>query len=133
MASVVVAVTAWWAHESEVWELVPVGELVRCPSACENCGALTECEGGEGLVDGQVHWDITRRCAVCGACVVVCGRSDVPGDLRERLLTEHGPARLQLLDSSTSVVVLMKVMRAELGLDLIQVKAMVQRVRAGSR
>ncbi|MFB7324356.1 MULTISPECIES: hypothetical protein [unclassified Streptomyces] len=86
-----------------------------------------------GLVDGQVHWDITRRCAVCGACVVVCGRSDVPGDLRERLLAEHGPARLQLLDSSTSGVVLMKVMRAELGLDLIRAKATVQRVRAGTQ
>jgi hypothetical protein len=109
-----------------------VGESVRYRSECEDCGALAECDGGEGLVDGQMHWDITRRCAVCGMYVMVCGRSDVPGDLRERLLAEHGPARLQLRDSSTSAVVLMRVMRAELGLDLIQAKAMVQRVCAGT-
>ncbi|MFE4654448.1 hypothetical protein [Streptomyces sp. NPDC056707] len=110
-----------------------VGESVRYPSECEDCGALAECDGGEGLVDGQVHWDITRRCAVCGMYVIACGRSDVPGDLRERLLAEHGPARLQLWDPSASAVALMKVLRAELGLDLIQAKAMVQRVRAGAQ
>lgn len=108
-----------------------VGELVRYPSECEVCGAMAECVGGEGLVGGQVHWDITRSCAVCGM-YIACGRSDVPGDLRERLLAEHGPARLQLRDPSTSAVVVMKVMRSELGLDPIQAKAMVQRIRAGT-
>ncbi|MGI5255180.1 hypothetical protein [Actinacidiphila glaucinigra] len=109
-----------------------VGESVRYPSVCETCGAVAECDGGEGLVDGEVRWDIVRSCAACGMYVIACGRSDVPGDLRERLLSEHGPARLQLCDPSSSAVVLMRVIRAELGLDLIQAKAMAHRVRAGT-
>lgn len=110
-----------------------VGESVKYVSECENCGALAECDGGEGLVDGQVSWDITRDCAACDSHVVACGRSDVPADLRERLLAAHGPARLQLDDASASAVRVMQVVRAELGLDLAQARAMVQQLRTGSR
>ncbi|MGW3245981.1 hypothetical protein [Streptomyces sp. NPDC001070] len=110
-----------------------VGESARYPSECEDCGAVAECDGGEGLVDGEVRWDIARNCAACGMYVIACGRSDVPGDLREQLLSEHGPARLQLCDPSSSAVVIMRVIRAELGLDLIRAKAMAQRVRTGTQ
>ncbi len=108
-------------------------ESVRYPSDCETCGAVAECDAGEGLVDGEVRWDIAKSCAACGMYVIACGRSDVPGDLRERLLSEHGPTRLRLCDPSSSAVVLMRVIRVELGLDLIQAKAMAQRVRAGTQ
>ncbi|MEU6344098.1 hypothetical protein ABZ883_24500 [Streptomyces sp. NPDC046977] len=102
-------------------------------SECNACGAPAVSDGGEGLVNGQVHWDIAQACAACGAQVIACGRSDVPGDLRERLLSEHGPTRLTLCGLSSSAVVLMKVVRAELGVDLIEAKAITQRIRRGAQ
>lgn len=47
-----------------------VGESVRYPSVCETCGAVAECDGGEGLGDGEVRWDIARSCAACGMYVI---------------------------------------------------------------
>lgn len=111
---------------------MPVGESVRYQTECEVCGAAAECDAGESLVDGQVRWDIVRNCAACGLHVIACGRSDVPAELRERLSAAHGPARVRLADPSTGVVVLMKVMRAEPGLDPAQAKAAAERVRGGT-
>ncbi|MFJ4846919.1 hypothetical protein [Streptomyces sp. NPDC088733] len=110
-----------------------LGESVRYASECDTCGAPAVSDGGEGLVDGQVHWSIAQTCAACGSHVIACGRSDVPGDLRERLLSEHGPTRLTLRDLPSSAVVLMKVVRAELGVDLIEAKAIAQRIRRGAQ
>jgi hypothetical protein len=51
--------------------------------------------------------------------------------LRDRLLAEHGPTRLEIVDQSANSALLMKVLRAELGEDLQHTKEMLRRVRAG--
>jgi hypothetical protein len=47
------------------------------------------------------------------------------------MLSEHGPARLQVSSPSTKGVAIMRVLRAELGIDLTSAKAVLRRVVSG--
>jgi hypothetical protein len=47
------------------------------------------------------------------------------------MLSEHGPARLQVVRLSVKSVVMMRVLRAELGIDLVNAKAVSRRVLSG--
>lgn len=47
------------------------------------------------------------------------------------MLFEHGPARLQVSSPPTKSVAIMRVLRAELGVDLTGAKAVVRRVLSG--
>ncbi|WP_345349163.1 hypothetical protein [Actinoallomurus liliacearum] len=106
-------------------------ESVEYPSACEACGAVTECSGAQVLLDDGLRWDVASSCPGCGQAFIACGRADIPADLRDRLLTEHGPTRLEIVDRSANSALLMKALRAELAGGLHQAKEMLQRVRAG--
>ncbi|MFF5934048.1 hypothetical protein [Streptomyces sp. NPDC012508] len=61
----------------------------------------------------------------------MCG-GDLPGERREQMLAEHGPVTLHVPGAcSASGAVIMRVLRAELGLDLLHAKAALRRVRSG--
>nr|BFD96204.1 hypothetical protein KitaXyl93_75640 [Kitasatospora sp. Xyl93] len=109
-------------------------ESVRYPSQCSGCGSEMECVGVQALVGRRLEWDIGYHCSVCGDALYECGPggSDIPDDLRQRLLAEHGEARLVLSDPLASPVLVMKVLRAELGGDLAQAKGAFQQIRAGA-
>ncbi|MEU9111032.1 hypothetical protein AB0D04_04325 [Streptomyces sp. NPDC048483] len=109
----------------------PVVESVRYTAVCTGCGAQLECWGTQGLVAGSLRWDVESTCVACGQTTAVCG-AGIPHRLRDRLLAEHGPATLQLTDPSVKRVVLMRVLRAELGIGLTDVKAVLHRVLAGA-
>lgn len=47
------------------------------------------------------------------------------------MLSEYGPARLQVVSPSAKSVVMMRVLRAELGIDLVSAKAALRRVLSG--
>ncbi|WP_327699811.1 hypothetical protein [Streptomyces sp. NBC_00459] len=79
---------------------------------------------------GQLRWDVESTCSVCGWAVAVCG-GDVPAELRDQMLSEHGPARLQVRSPSTKSVAIMRVLRAELGIDLMNAKAVLRRAVDG--
>ncbi|MFI8100601.1 hypothetical protein [Streptomyces sp. NPDC086023] len=108
----------------------PVFESVGYPGACGGCGAELECQGVQALVDGRLRWDVESRCAACGCAVAVCG-GEVPDERREQLLAEHGPARLRVALPAARVTV-MRVLRAELGLDLPAAKAALHHVLTGA-
>jgi hypothetical protein len=55
----------------------------------------------------------------------------MPGERRDQMLAEHGPARLQVSGSSAKDVVIMRVLRTELGIDLVDAKAVLRRVLSG--
>ncbi|MFC5219971.1 hypothetical protein [Streptomyces coerulescens] len=55
----------------------------------------------------------------------------MPSELREQMLAERGPATLQVVTASAKRVVIMRVLRAELGLDLVNAKAVLRRVLSG--
>ncbi|MFF9403864.1 hypothetical protein [Streptomyces sp. NPDC014744] len=51
--------------------------------------------------------------------------------VRYQMLCEHGPARLQVSSPPTKSVAIMRVLRAELGIDLKNAKAVLRRVLDG--
>ncbi|MER5986625.1 hypothetical protein [Streptomyces sp. NPDC001787] len=105
-------------------------ESVRYSAECQDCGAELECWGVQTLVGGQLRWDVELACSACGFAVAVCG-GDVPAERREQMLSEHGAARLQVGSTPTKSVAIMRVLRAELGIDLKNAKAVLRRVLDG--
>lgn len=107
-----------------------VFESVRYSAMCQDCGAELECCGVQALVDGRLRWDVESTCSACGFAVAVCD-GDLPSERRDQLLSEHGPARLQVINQSAKSVVMMRVLRAALGIDLLTAKAVLRRVVSG--
>jgi hypothetical protein len=107
-----------------------VFESVRFSAMCQDCGAELECCGVQALVDGRLRWDVESTCSGCGFAVAVCG-GDLPSERRDQMLYEHGPARLQVVSPSANSVVMMRMLRAELGIDLVDAKAVLRRVLSG--
>ncbi|TJZ57434.1 hypothetical protein FCH28_08480 [Streptomyces piniterrae] len=108
----------------------PVFESVHYPAVCQECGAQLECCGVQALVDGRLRWDVESTCSACGFAVAVCG-GDLPSERREQMLCEHGPAKLQVISPPANSVVIMRLLRAELGIDLVNAKAVLRRVLNG--
>ncbi|WP_331747848.1 hypothetical protein OIA45_45510 (plasmid) [Streptomyces chartreusis] len=109
-----------------------VFESVTYSEACQDCGAELECRGVQALVDGCPQWDAAAACAVFGFAVAVYDE-DLPGEQRNQMLAEHGPPRLRVISPSASSVVIMRVLRAELGTDLVDAKALARRARSSER
>jgi hypothetical protein len=107
-----------------------VSESVRYSAVCQDCGAELECWGVQALVDGRLRWDVESTCSVCGFAVAVCG-GDLPSERRDQMLSEHGTATLQVRTASANSVVIMRVLRAELGIDLVNAKDVLRRVLSG--
>lgn len=109
----------------------PVVEPVRYSAPCEDCGARLERCGVHSLIGGTLRWDVESMCRACGQATADCGQV-LPARLRDRLLTDHGPATLHVTDPSVERVTLMRVLRAELGIGLTEVKAVLGQVLAGA-
>ncbi|ANP50452.1 hypothetical protein J2Z21_000767 [Streptomyces griseochromogenes] len=105
-------------------------ESIGYRAMCQDCGAELECSGVQALVDGRLRWDVEAACSSCGFAVAVCG-GDIPRERRDQMLAEHGPAGLHVADPSASNVAIMRVLRAELGLDLVQARAALRQVLSG--
>ncbi|MFJ1701762.1 hypothetical protein ACIOHC_43630 [Streptomyces sp. NPDC088252] len=106
-----------------------VFESIKYSAGCQDCGAEMECWGVQALVNDSLRWDTESRCSACGFEVAACG-GDLPAELRIRLLSEHGSVRLQL-DPTAGNAAIMRVLRAELGIDLADVRSMLNEVTAG--
>ncbi|MFC9279088.1 hypothetical protein [Streptomyces collinus] len=107
-----------------------VFESVSYGAVCQNCGAQLECQGTQVLVGGRLRWDVEAKCSACGWAAAVCGGM-VPAERRDQMLAEHGPARLYVSSPAASVVAIMRMLRAELGVDLTTAKAVARRVMTG--
>ncbi|WP_328908231.1 hypothetical protein OG230_01155 [Streptomyces sp. NBC_00234] len=108
----------------------PVIESVRYSAVCQDCGAELECWGTHALVYGELRWDVESACSACGSALAACG-GDLPVERRDQILAEYGPARLQVSSPPTKNVVVMRVLRAELGIDLMSAKTVLHRVLDG--
>jgi hypothetical protein len=107
-----------------------VFESVRYFAVCPDCGAELECWGVQALVDGRLRWDVESTCFACGFAVAVCDGA-LPAERRDQMLSEHGLARLQVSGPPAKSVAIMRVLRAELGIDLMNAKAVLRRVLDG--
>jgi hypothetical protein len=107
-----------------------VYESVRYCEMCRDCGAELECRGVQALVDGRLRGDVESACSACGFAVAVCG-GDLPSERRDQLLAEHGPATPRVSGPSAKNAVIMRVLRAELGVDLVSARVLQGRVLSG--
>ncbi|MFE4588436.1 hypothetical protein [Streptomyces laurentii] len=110
-----------------------VGDHVRFAMACMDCGAEVEASAGQSLVYGRLEWSVETDCLACGP-VLACGRGDTPDDLRARRLDHgvHGPAGVELTgEAEGRAAMVMKVLRAELRLGLVEARTAVGDIRAG--
>lgn len=107
-----------------------VFESVRYSAVCQDCGAELECWGVQALVDGRLRWDVESTYSACGFAVAVCD-GDAPAERRDQMLSEHGPARLQVNSPPAKSIAIMRVLRAELGIDLMNAKAVLRHVLNG--
>lgn len=107
-----------------------VFESVSYSVACQDCDAELECWGVQALVNGRLRWDVESTCSTCGFAVAVCGGA-VPAERRDQMLSEHGPASLQVSSPPATSVAVMRVLRAELGIDLMNARAVLRRVLDG--
>ncbi|WAZ25872.1 hypothetical protein STRCI_007398 [Streptomyces cinnabarinus] len=107
-----------------------VFESVTWAAPCPECGAELECHGVQALVTGRPRWDVESVCSACGFALAACG-GELPVERREQLLAVHGPARLRVSDPRARHVLIMRVLRAGTGLDLVSAKAEARRVVSG--
>ncbi|WP_326675196.1 hypothetical protein [Streptomyces sp. NBC_01237] len=107
-----------------------VFESIGYSAECQDCGEELECWGVQALVDGFLRWDTESMCSACGFAVAACG-GDLPAELRGRLLSERGPARLGV-DPSARNAAIMRVLRAALGLGLADVRSVLNEVLEGA-
>ena len=106
-----------------------VFESIAYAAGCQDRGAEMECRGVQALVNDSLRWDTESRCSACGFAVAVCG-GDLSGELRALLLSRDGAARLRL-DPTARHAVIMRVLRAELGIGLADVRSVLNEVVAG--
>ncbi|MCX5000364.1 hypothetical protein [Streptomyces longwoodensis] len=104
-------------------------ESISYSAVCQGCGAEVEWCGAQTLVGEALRWDVETTCPTCGLALAVCG-GDLPEELRGRLLSEHGRARLRMAPPMKNAAI-MRVLRAELGIGLDGVRAVVDQVLTG--
>lgn len=91
-------------------------ESIRYSAVCQGCGAEAEWRGIQAVMGEALRWDAESTCPACGFALAVCG-GDLPEELRDRLLSEHGRARLRVAPPTKNAAI-MRVLRAELGIGL---------------
>lgn len=104
-------------------------ESIRYSAACQGCGVEAEWCGVQALVGEELRWDVESTCPTCGFALAVCG-GDLPDEMRGRLLSEHGRAKLQVTPPAKNAAI-MRVLRAELGIGLDGVRAVLEQVLTG--
>ncbi|MFF4641865.1 hypothetical protein [Streptomyces sp. NPDC001389] len=98
-------------------------EEIVYAAPCPSCPATAEVTAGLAWTGGRLEWGSEHHCEACGAELLDCGRDEPPAALRGRLLAAHGPTRLEFPRAGAAV---MKVLRAELGLSLADVRRVVR-------
>ncbi|MEU7068123.1 hypothetical protein [Streptomyces sp. NPDC046161] len=106
-----------------------VVESIRYSAVCQGCGAEAEWCGVQALVGDVLRWDVESTCPACGFALAVCGGA-LPEEMRGRLLSEHGRARLRVAPPPKNAAI-MRVLRAELGIGLDGVRAVLDQVLTG--
>ncbi|WP_424210600.1 hypothetical protein ACN20G_00050 [Streptomyces sp. BI20] len=104
-------------------------ESIGYSAVCQECGAETEWCGVQALVGEALRWDVESTCPACGFAVAVCG-GDLPEELRGRLLSVDGRARLRVAPPTRNAAI-MRVLRAELGIGLDGVRAVLEQILTG--
>lgn len=87
------------------------GRTAQIASRCE-CGSMAVRLVNQFILDDELWWDSEFSCGFCGTHVCEhAGPGPAPDDVREALLTAHGPVRLRLAGPVSRLVPAAKVLR----------------------
>ncbi|MFE6501690.1 hypothetical protein [Kitasatospora sp. NPDC057738] len=103
----------------------------RVTVRCADCGGEAVRSFGQFLLHGrELWWDAERFCPQCGAaCCEDAGPEAAPQDVRETLLTTHGPARLRLTGPLTDPVAALRTLREGADITLRQARELLDELR----
>ncbi|MEV7891954.1 hypothetical protein ACWD3I_01520 [Streptomyces sp. NPDC002817] len=104
--------------------------ILRRTTPCPECRSPADWVGVQALVGDSLRWDVEVTCPACLFAVADCG-GDLSDDVREQLLAEHGAAVLRLRAPAHRGTVL-RVLRAALGLELVDAKGALEQVWGGA-
>ncbi|MFJ2648755.1 hypothetical protein ACIO1C_18725 [Streptomyces sp. NPDC087420] len=97
---------------------------------CGACGGVLTRNVGQHIDQDEVRWETETTCAGCRA-----GDSTpptpgtTPEEIRQLLLTEHGPARLTLTDGTANLISVTRVLSRTQGLSLGEARTMAAELR----
>ncbi|MEU2150232.1 hypothetical protein ABZ741_38845 [Streptomyces globisporus] len=97
-------------------------QTAKTASRCA-CGSMAVRQVNQFILSDELWWDSEFSCHACGTHL--CGQAGpgtAPADVREALLTVHGPARLRLDGPVPSLVPAMKVLRESAATSLSQAR-----------
>ncbi|MFD8755549.1 hypothetical protein ACFV0O_31930 [Kitasatospora sp. NPDC059577] len=103
----------------------------RMAVRCGDCGGTAVRSVGQFLVHGrELWWDAERSCPHCDAYLCEhSGPEAIPADVRDALLTAHGPARLRLAGPLTDPVAALRALREGTSAPLQEARALLAELR----
>ncbi|MDX2394113.1 hypothetical protein NJL88_29445 [Streptomyces sp. DK15] len=103
---------------------------VKITTVCEACGGMLIRDAGQFIDRGRLWWGTEGTCQTCPVawCEEDSGGA-TPEAIRQALLTEHGPARLLLIEPEASRVTVLRVLREGHERSLAQARAMAEELR----
>ncbi|MFE5942037.1 hypothetical protein [Streptomyces sp. NPDC056480] len=98
---------------------------VTVETRCDACGGVLTRDVGQFIDRGRLWWGTEGACRSCPLawCEEDSG-GETPEEIRQALLSEHGPARLWLIAPETSPVAVLRALREVHGVTLAQAKAL---------
>ncbi|MET9650941.1 MULTISPECIES: hypothetical protein [unclassified Streptomyces] len=96
---------------------------------CDACGGETDCDVGQFVEGGMLHWGTEGRCRSCpnGWCEEDSGPV-TPDGIRDALLSAHGPARLRTTGRAGGSAPVMKALRSARPMSLAEARATAARL-----
>lgn len=101
------------------------GQTAKIASLCE-CGSMAARQVNQFILHDELWWDSEFSCGSCGTYLCEhSGPGPAPDDVRQALLSAHGPVRLRLVGSVPSLVPALKVFREAAGESLSRARELV--------
>ncbi|ARI50707.1 hypothetical protein ACWEJZ_32910 [Streptomyces bacillaris] len=102
------------------------GQTAKTASRCA-CGSMAVRQVNQFVLSDELWWDSEFSCGACGTYLCDhAGPGPAPDDVREALLTAHGPVRLRLACPVPSLGPVMKVLRESAAISLSQARELAQ-------
>ncbi|MFF3020923.1 hypothetical protein [Streptomyces sp. NPDC057939] len=103
---------------------------VKIATRCDACGGVLTRDMGQFIDRGLLCWGTEGACQSC--TIAWCEEDsggETPEEIRQALLSEHGPARLRLIEPEIDPVAVLRALREMHGLTLTQAKALADELK----
>ncbi|MET9902399.1 hypothetical protein [Streptomyces sp. NPDC006446] len=91
--------------------MITATQGVTRTSRCERCGGELVSDVGQFIERGRLGWSVEGQCQACPDAWCEMDTGPAPEEIRQALLTTHGPARLRLADKGASIVPVLRALR----------------------